>query len=152
MTDETLAAGGCLCGGVRFEAAGEPRHVSYCHCRMCQKATGGAFSVMAGFRRERVRWHGERTERRSSPLAVRGFCSACGTPLSFQYDDSPWVSISVGAFDEPAPLVPREHGGVESRLPWADAGAGLPTERCDDDPDYARLREETGWTPPFDSD
>ena len=34
--------GGCQCGAVRFEARRLGRS-SICHCRMCQKATGGFF-------------------------------------------------------------------------------------------------------------
>lgn len=152
MTDEHLPIeGGCLCGRVRFQARAAASHVSYCHCRMCQKATGGPFSVTANFPRNEVTWQGEPVRRRSSPFSVRGFCGECGTPLLFEYDDSPHVCIAVGAFDDPEPLRPLEQGGIESRLSWAVVPEGLPSERCDDDPDYRRLVRETGWTPPFDS-
>jgi hypothetical protein len=119
---------------------------------MCQKATGGTFSAMAGFPADQISWRGHPKLRRSSPFSVRGFCGECGTPLTFEYDDATHVSISIGAFDDPAALPPREHGGIESKLPWVDIAADLPTERCDDDPDYRRLVKETNWTPPFDSD
>ena len=141
--------GGCLCGQVRFKCLVGPALVSYCHCRMCQKATGGPFSVMANFPRGSVVWSCEPTKRRSSPFASRGYCDKCGTPLCFEYDDSDHVSLSVGAFDEPGSLRPSQHGGVESMLPWVRIDAQLPTERCDDDPDYRHLVKKTGWSPPF---
>ena len=106
--------------------------------------------MRANFPRSAVDWLLEPVQRRSSPFSVRGFCEQCGTPLLFQYDDSPHVSLAVGAFDDPSSLRPLEHGGVESRLSWVDIGADLPTERCDDDPDYRRLVEQANWTPPFD--
>lgn len=142
--------GGCLCGAVRFRSEAAPSHISYCHCRMCQKATGAPFSVMANFPRDAVDWTGRPRLRRSSPFSVRGFCGECGTPLSFQYDDSEHVSLSVGAFDDPSDLKPVEHGGVESRLPWVRIDPDLPEERCGDDPDYRKLVAESRWTPPFD--
>jgi len=142
--------GGCLCGNVRFECSAPATMVSYCHCRMCQKATGGPFSVMANFPREAVTWTRKPALRRSSPLAVRGFCGECGTPLSFKYDDSAHVSLAVGAFDEPNRLRPQQHGGIESRLAWVNVDPELPQERCDDDPDYRVLVQQTKWTPPFD--
>jgi hypothetical protein len=141
--------GGCLCGEIRFRCDAAPTLVSYCHCRMCRKATGGAFSVMANFPARSVAWTGRPRRRRSSPLATRGFCERCGTPLCFQYDDSEHVSLAVGAFDDPRSLRPTQHGGIESRLPWMTIDPELPSERCDDDPDYRRLVEQTGWTPPF---
>ena len=141
--------GSCLCGGIRFQCHATPTLVSYCHCRMCRKASGGPFSVMANFPRDAVVWSAQPAKRRSSPLAVRGFCAICGSPLCFEYDDSDHVSLAVGAFDAPERLRPTQHGGIESMLPWASIDPHLPRERCDDDPDYRALVEQTGWKPPF---
>ncbi len=105
--------------------------------------------MMANFRAAEVTWTGKaRSLRRSSPLALRGFCVECGSPLSFQYDDSDHVSIPVGALDAPEALRPLQHGGIESRLPWIAIDPHLPEERCDEDPDYRSLVERTGWRPP----
>jgi len=142
-------AGGCLCGRVRFACSAWPLLVSYCHCRMCQKATGAPFSVMANFARDCVTWSGEPRWRRSSPLAQRGFCGDCGTPLAFSYDDSEHVSLAVGAFDDPRTLRPTQHGGIESRLPWVRIDPALPAEQCADDADYRALVEASGWRAPF---
>jgi hypothetical protein len=103
---------------------------------------------MATFPGASVTWQTAPTWRRSSPLARRGFCASCGSPLCFQYDDSLNVSVSVGAFDQAGSLVPSQHGGIESRLSWVTVDLDLPGERCDDDPDYRRLVAATGWTPP----
>ena len=47
--DEPLAmSGGCQCGAVRFRVTSFGRS-SVCHCRMCQKATGGLFAALFGF-------------------------------------------------------------------------------------------------------
>jgi hypothetical protein len=35
----------------------------------------------------------------------------------------------VGCFDEPGLMVPEYHYGIEGRLHWIDAGAGLPAGR-----------------------
>ena len=40
--------GGCLCGKVRYSADAEPVFVGVCHCKNCQKGTGGAFAVVVG--------------------------------------------------------------------------------------------------------
>jgi hypothetical protein len=141
--------GGCLCGAVRFSSDKAPSLVSYCHCRMCQKQTGAPFSVMANFSRDALKWSGkERKLRRSSPLAVRGFCGDCGSPLSFEYGDSDHTSVSVGALDQPEQVTPAQHGGIESKISWVTIDEHLPAERVDDDPDYRELIKQTGWKPP----
>jgi len=35
--------GGCECGAVRYECSAEPMMMFKCHCRDCQRVTGGAF-------------------------------------------------------------------------------------------------------------
>jgi hypothetical protein len=47
--------GGCLCGAVRYESAGEPLFSLLCHCHDCQHQSGSAFIAAmrvpaAGFR------------------------------------------------------------------------------------------------------
>ena len=42
---EVILRGGCLCGAVRDECAGDPSQASYCHCDDCRKATGGPYTV-----------------------------------------------------------------------------------------------------------
>ena len=83
---KAVATGGCQCGAVRyaFYAPLENSHV--CHCRMCQRATGGVFAALAGGSPDNFAWtQGTPKFFASSNLAQRGFCEKCGTPLSFQY-------------------------------------------------------------------
>ena len=42
----------------------------------------------------------------SSKIARRGFCGGCGTPLTFEYLDSPRMDLSLGSLDEPGRLRP----------------------------------------------
>ena len=46
----TGLAGGCQCGAVRYRLMAEPTGVNICHCRMCQKASGGPFMAFGGVR------------------------------------------------------------------------------------------------------
>ena len=36
--------GGCGCGAIRYEVNADPIVTFNCHCRDCQKATGGAYT------------------------------------------------------------------------------------------------------------
>jgi hypothetical protein len=47
--------GGCACGHVRYQVTSEPLIVHACHCRRCQRQTGGAFAVNALIEADRVR-------------------------------------------------------------------------------------------------
>ena len=52
MADEaqTGLAGGCQCGAVRYRLEAKPKATSICHCRMCQKASGGPFAAFGEVR------------------------------------------------------------------------------------------------------
>lgn len=127
-----LIAGGCLCGAVRFTAQGTPR-VHYCHCDMCRRATGSAFAVLAWLPSVGVNWNGNPAQRRSSPIAMRGFCGACGTPLLLAYDDKPdEIALHLGSFDDPGRYEPRYNYGVDQRLGWVRCGVDLPEYRTEE--------------------
>lgn len=136
-TREPVATGGCQCGAVRyaFYAPLEKSHV--CHCRMCQRATGGVFAALAGGQPSNFEWtRGEPAFFASSNLAQRGFCAHCGTPLSFQYGYAgARMYATIGSLDHPenAPIVKQY--GVESRLPWVKFCEDVPGERTGETPD-----------------
>ncbi len=94
--------GGCQCGAVRYALLTEPDEVSVCHCRMCQKASGGPIMAFARVKRPALRWtRGEPASFRSSSLVERHFCGTCGTPLTYNFVESPNISITVGSLDDP---------------------------------------------------
>ena len=79
--------GGCLCGAVRWTAEGTPKAVHCFHCSKCRRWTATPFATLAWFGRGAVQWTGTPAVFRSSRLAVRTHCGACGTPLSLAYDE-----------------------------------------------------------------
>ena len=140
MSDMTIpVTGGCLCGAVRYEADEPPHHADYCHCRMCQKHTGSAFSVSAAFRADRFRiTRGAPKFYKSSDISERGFCADCGSSLIDRYfdPDDPYVWVGVGTLDHPEDAPPNQHSGVESQVPWLTIDDDLPRTRTEDDPDH----------------
>jgi hypothetical protein len=151
MATHTTLQGGCLCGAVRYEiAAGpdtgiDPSAVSgvYCDCSMCRKATGGGYAIFLSIPRHAVSYtSGSPDLYRSSPIATRGFCKHCGSPLFYALDNDKLVSLTAGSLDDPSVLKPDHHYGIESRLPWADCGANLPgretEERFEGQPNHAQ--------------
>lgn len=121
------ATGGCQCGRVRFRVSGRLSHPALCHCRMCQKAFGNLFAALVTV--EAITWTKAEPKRfQSSNHVKRGFCPDCGTPLT--YEAPTGLSLAIGAFDDPAAIVPARHYGIEAMLPYvAPLAAGQPGER-----------------------
>ncbi len=160
--------GGCQCGAIRYALYAPPEGAHLCHCRMCQKAVGGPFAALAPVRLVNFAWtRGRPATFRSSVVAARDYCAACGTPLTFRYLDGPeddvgeggWIDVTIGSLDRPSDVPPLRHYGTESFVPWLDRIDTLPRSRTESsmDPDRRRrLRsfqhpdEETppDWRPP----
>ena len=140
--------GGCQCGRVRYRVAIHNDEAYLCHCRMCQRATGGVSIAFKNVLKAELVWESEPDRYASSPIAERGFCSACGTPLTFAFPDSEKMDLTVGSFDEPGRFVPQHHFGVEGiHEAWVDTSA-LPRYRCDDYEELnARWIKATGAVP-----
>jgi hypothetical protein len=125
--------GGCQCGAVRYSLATPPEESSICHCRMCQKASGQPFMAFARVNVQDLRWtRGAPTIFRSSNLAERGFCQACGTPLTYRFLEGGDISVSVCSLDRPEAAPPTLQYGIESELPWTATLTALPRQRTDD--------------------
>ena len=118
--------GGCACGRVRYTAAIDNDEAYLCHCRMCQRASGSVSLAMKNVKKADVAWQREPDLYASSPIAQRGFCSACGTSLTFEFPDSDNMDLLVATFDDPSRFVPRHHFGAESmHRAWLNT-EGLP--------------------------
>ena len=124
-----MLVGGCQCGAIRFAIKAAPLKVSICHCRMCQKASGAPFASFADIAKEDFSWTlGKPAAFRSSSIAMRDFCSSCGTPLSFRRIDGESIEIMTGTFDRPDRVIPTRQYGTESRLGWVVGIANLPSQ------------------------
>ncbi len=120
-------SGGCLCGEVRFTTTGLPMQVVVCHCTMCQRATGSAFSIEPIFLKERVELHGDSLAIYQHRSADHGrslhfsFCRTCGNRVGVTLERFPSVQILYGGtFEDPSWLVPSSHIFTENAVPWFD--------------------------------
>ena len=119
-------AGGCQCGAVRFRVEGEIGRASVCHCRMCQKAFAAPYGALVTVRQDQLAWtRGRRSRFPSSNKAQRGFCGACGTPLTFEWDAAK-IDLAVCAFDDAEALAPTVQLRTGSALGWAATVPQLP--------------------------
>ena len=124
--------GGCQCGALRYRLDAKPS-ASLCHCRMCQKASGGPFMAFGGVPNSSfVVIRGVLSTFRSSDIAERGFCAACGTPLTYRLVGGRSVGVTLGSLDAPNGVAPEEQFGAESRISWLAAALVAPETSLSD--------------------
>lgn len=115
--------GGCLCGAVRYRSDEQPKMTAICHCRSCQKAGGGGYSVNVAVPTDSIRLEGTpksyRTVGTSGQPVIRRFCSECGSPLFTEAAVFGRLSFIKGAsLDDPSWLEPNVHIWCDSAQPW----------------------------------
>jgi len=121
--------GGCLCGAVRIEVAGEAAGAGYCHCVSCRRWSGGPVNAFTLWKPEAVRiTRGEAhvSEYRGSVRSHRQWCRVCGGHLMTRHPE--WELVDVFASTIPTyPFRAGLHVNYESTvLPMHD---GLPKLR-----------------------
>ncbi len=134
MTEERqpLHSGGCQCGAVRYDLYAEPYDPHICHGRICPKAFGSFVAALTAIKLHDFAWtRGAPAVFMSSVQVERGFCSACGTPLTFRDLEAERISLSIGSLDAPARVRPERQIGVEGRVPWFSTLSGLPEARTE---------------------
>ena len=101
--------GGCLCGAVRYEIAGELRGIVNCHCSKCRRFHGsiGAYTSMnfenlSLIEQRGLKWF--KSEMDETPNVHRGFCSECGASLFWHPRDQKYIAVAAGSLDEPIDL------------------------------------------------
>lgn len=133
MSDIQLPiTGGCLCKAVRFTASAAPIGVRQCWCRDCQYWAAGSGTVNAVFETSAVAIEGKLSTHvsraDSGNTMTRGFCSACGTPVTSASDARPqFVILRVGTFDDPALAAPTMNIWTTSAPHWAHLDPELPS-------------------------
>lgn len=97
--------GGCYCGAVRYEITADPMYAFQCHCRECQRYSGGgpnysmgvpeaAFSYVKGTPKIY-----SRTD--LDAPAQREFCGDCGANLASRSPNGPGVVfVKAGSLDD----------------------------------------------------
>ncbi len=123
-----MVRGGCLCGGVRFEADAI-EILTNCHCAMCRKAHGAAYGTFANAYRSKFRLTaGEQLiqDYRSSEHNVRRFCRVCGSSVPYGDAEAETVVIPAGLLDDDPGVRPCLHMFTGSKAPWHEIDDTLP--------------------------
>ena len=121
----TLRVASCHCGALEVECRGEPRKVSLCHCRQCQRRTGSAFSVAVFYAREQIEVRGA-TASFVRPSASEfdvdfRFCPSCGSYLLWYPERMPaLVGVAFGGFADRAFPMPDQAVWAEEGHDWVE--------------------------------
>ncbi len=133
MTGSFSAEGGCACKKVRYRLTAPPLFVHCCHCRWCQRETGGAFALNAMIEMDCVEMLGD------DPMVVdtpsesgRGQkvhrCPDCHVALWSHYGGAgPAIAfIRVGTLDDPDEVPPDIQIYTASKQPWVELSHAMP--------------------------
>jgi hypothetical protein len=106
-------SGGCSCGRSRDTVGIQSNDAYFCHCRMCQRASGGVSMAFVSVSKTDVHWENAPDYYASSCYARRSFCGACGTSFGFEYPESEKCDLTVGSFDDPSAFLPTSQFGAD---------------------------------------
>lgn len=127
----TPFTGGCMCGAVRYQCSAEPVMTGNCHCRDCQRASGGAFVSALAVPRSALTITGEvkyyDVKGDSGNTVSRGFCPECGARLFGRPAVvSDLIVIMAGSLDDPSWYKPSMDFYTASAQPWDYMNPELP--------------------------
>lgn len=125
--------GRCNCGAVTWRFAGAPLAVAACHCSNCRAQSGAAYSVNIVAPSAAMAIEGpiktfEDKATASGQPVLRQFCGECGSPIQSVITANPAiVAIKAGTADEAGAFAPTIHVWTQSKLPWVEIPAGVPS-------------------------
>jgi hypothetical protein len=125
-------SGGCACGAIRYTSTVEPMMMLHCHCRDCQRSSGGPFSSFVIVPTEaltvsqgELRFHASPSE--AGGQTHRGFCPDCGSPVLGKPDSIPHlVALRTASLDDPAGFQPQMEVWTSDAHPWDALHPALP--------------------------
>ena len=131
MTDETFAAGKCLCGAVSYTVKAAPIATGQCHCKDCQRASGTGHMSLAFFKREEFDLHGETAsfavKADSGNTNTRHFCPKCGSRIYGENSARPGiVGISVGSANDNSWFKPQRVVYIKDQPAWDVTATDIP--------------------------
>jgi hypothetical protein len=122
-----IRAGGCMCGGVRFEISQTPALTLACHCRGCQRLSASAYSLS-----EMIPVDGFRVLAGEPVIgALHGpsrylYCPRCLNWLFTRPEGlDAFIMVRAMMLDEASDYSPFIETMTRDKLPWANTPAIL---------------------------
>ncbi|ESQ81743.1 hypothetical protein AEAC466_20185 [Asticcacaulis sp. AC466] len=123
--------GGCACGALRYDIAGEPIAMVDCQCRDCQHESGTGHASHIVFARDGARITGDAAQfdmrADSGNLKTRHFCRICGSPTLMTFAATPDIfTVRAASLDEPERYQPQIVTYTASGHAWDCLDPALP--------------------------
>jgi hypothetical protein len=129
-TIHTSFTGGCACGAIRYESTTQPMLMLHCHCRDCQRSSGGPFSSFTIVPKDAfslqgsLRFHDSPSE--AGGKTHRGFCQNCGSPIVVATDSQPQtVAIRTASLDDPSWFKQQMDVWISDAHPWDQMNSAM---------------------------
>ena len=126
--------GQCLCGEIQYAVAVEPLFTGNCHCKDCQRSSGGAYIPAMIFPEAAVDIAGEakyfESTADSGKIHSRGFCPNCGSQLFAKFSSMPgMLGIKAGTLNDTSLYAPKLDFHVASAAAWDFMNPQLPKKQ-----------------------
>lgn len=128
MKTKVVIKGGCLCNRVQYEIIGPLFDADNCHCSMCRRQHGAAFSTYAEFHPGNFKWISGKDSVKiyeTSTGAGWCFCSVCGSSLGGT-EKGRITTVTLGTVKGDPGIKPESHIFVGSKAQWYEINDDLP--------------------------
>ena len=125
-----MITGGCECGLVKYEVAGDLVDFCHCHCSICRRLHGAAFVTWGGVSRADLSYISGAANLKSYSFSKKAdsiFCDTCGSRILVDFKpESDMLYITLGGVDGDFVCPPGFHQFVGSKAPWFEITDDLP--------------------------
>jgi hypothetical protein len=123
MHSHAMLTGRCRCGAVRYRATGTPEFQGLCHCRDCQRLSGGGHVGFICFPEGAVTIEGATRSYgltgSSGRTATRYSCPTCHSGVFGRADVMPGqINLYAGSLDDTSQFKPQIAIFARSRPAW----------------------------------
>lgn len=127
---KTSLTGRCACAAIQYEADSDIEFAFQCHCRKCQRLTGGGHASAFALPVSEVKFTGKITEyeqdNEAGVTTHSGFCSTCGSPVTSRSERFPErIYIHAATLDDPALFHPSFSVFAQESQPWDNENPDL---------------------------
>ena len=122
--------GSCVCGAIRYECTARPLAMLNCHCRDCQRVSGGPYTPVVYMPAGSVRFTKGTPKYFDTPSVASGhnhrsFCPDCGSRLTGAESER-GIGVTASSLDDPGWFKPTMDLWVSDAQPWVVMDPDLP--------------------------